>query len=794
MRSRFPLLLLALLTSMTWGPAIQAQMIDLAVGRFDPAQGEPDLPADLRVAGADLDACELFVVQARGPVTDAWRAELEAAGARIEAYLPEFAYLVRLDPQARTRVAALSGARWMGAFHPGYKVSPRIGTQVFVTPERLADPQLRLMVRLFSSCAADRELAGSWVRELGGELLDYTDDGHSRRMLARLPAEAIPSLARRPEVWWIEEQPEFRTLNNTTRWVVQSNASGWTPLWDQGLFGEDEIVTIMDSGVDYNSCWFRENGNAVPGPSHRKVINYSLFGGEAYDGCDIGHGSHVAGTICGDQSYVNPGNYNYNGMAYKAKLTVQDVGADDWTACNLGSVNVPSSLTAAFNASYGLNARVHSNSWGSTSNAYDGYSVDVDNAMWGHPDFLVCFAAGNSGPNGSTVGSPGTAKNCVTVGATQQAPNQNTIASYSSRGPASDSRYKPTVTAPGGESPNYITSVDNHTGNPPSPTCNTASDPFQGTSMATPAVAGMALNIRQYFRDGFYPLGLAGGDPVQPTGALVKAALIASTDDMATADVPNNNEGWGRIQVDRALYFDGDTREMIAEMVSPGLTTGQSWVYDFAVDEGEELCVTVVWTDYPGASGSGIALVNDLDVTVTAPGGATYRGNVFAGGYSTTGGSADRRNVEECARIASPAIGNWTLTVTGYNIPHGPQPFAVVINGGFGDWPPGGFSAIAQEERATGIGVVAASPNPAADLTRLTYRVPAGHAGPVELVVVDVAGRVVRALVSKGQRGGEYTVTWDGLDDARQPAGSGVYFARLTAGGQQATCRIVVQR
>jgi hypothetical protein len=552
---------------------------------------------------------------------------------------------------------------------------------------------------------------------------------------------------------------------------------------------------MMDTGLDYNSCWFRENGNAAPGPSHRKVIHYATYGGNAYDGCDTGHGSHVAGTVCGDQSYINPGNYNHNGMAYKAKITVQDVGTDDWTACNLGTLSVPSSLGAAFNASYGLSARVHTNSWGSTSNSYDGYSVDVDNAMWNRKDFLVCFANGNSGPGGSTVGSPATAKNCVSVGSTRQAPQQDVIAGYSSRGPTSDNRFKPTVTAPGGEDPTFITSVDNHPGNPPNPTCQTASSPFQGTSMATPAVAGSALNVRQYYADGFYPEGVVGGDPLTPSAALMKATLVSSTDDMGTSDIPNNNEGWGRILLDAALYFEGDTRELIAEDVAPGLSTGGTWVRSFSIDSaGEPLVVTLVWTDYPGTQGSGVKLVNDLDLEVVRPGGTQYLGNVFSGGFSTTGGSADRRNVEECVRVSAPTTGEWTVRVRGYNIPQGPQPFAVAINGAFLNWPPGGFSA-AGEGPTPALGArIAVSPNPAPLGTVLTYAVPAGHAGRVEVRIVDAAGRVVRQLVDKGQRGGGYHVTWDGLDDVGRVVPTGVYFAKLIAGTESATTKVVVQR
>lgn len=767
-----------------------ARTINLETYPFDPAVGTPALPADLTLAPGDDLEFGYFLVQTDGPITPEWRGALEGCGATIYGYVDQFAFLVGMNAAAQQRVRALPATAWMGPYQPAYKLSPNIGLQVFVSPDRLRDPNLTLMVRVFR----DLDGVAERIARLGGTVLDRTDDGFSRRLVVHIPREGLHAIARIPHVWWIEEKPEFRVMNNTTRWVVQSNASGSTPIWDQGIHGDGQIATLMDTGVDYNSCWFRDSGNAPPGPSHRKIIDYTTFGtGAPYDGCDTGHGSHVAGTIAGDQSFINPGNLNYNGMAYKAKLTVQDVGADDWAACNLGTVGVPGSLTAAFNASFGLGARVHSNSWGSTSNSYDSYCVDVDNAMWSHPDFLICFAAGNSGPGGSSVGSPGTAKDLVTAGASQQAPNQETVASYSSRGPSADGRLKPTVMAPGGEDPIFITSVDNNPGDPPTPTCQTASSPFQGTSMATPAIAGSALNLRQYYMDGFYPAGAAGGDPLVPSAALIKATLINSTDDMGAADIPNNNEGWGRILLDNALYFEGDTRELKVQDNRTGLNTGGIWSDDLSIDASNEpLVITLVWTDYPATSGSNAPLINDLDLLVTAPNGSQYKGNVFSGGFSTTGGSPDRKNVEEAVRIQSPAPGTWTVRVSGYNVPHAPQPFAVALNGAFANWPPG--NSAVERRPAAALPFVHAYPNPVTSILSLRYAVPAGYRGPIRLEIVDVQGRLVRSLVHKGQASGEYRVTWRTEDEWGRVVPGGVYFARFTVGSQAVRTKVVVQR
>ena len=92
--------------------------------------------------------------------------------------------------------------------------------------------------------------------------------------------------------------------------------------------------------------------------------------------------------------------------------------------------------------------------------------------------------------------------------------------------------------------------------------------------MATPATAGMASLVRQYFTDGFYPSGTAASaDAFTPSGALIKAVLIHGTQRLlravssssssatsiktfdTSAALPNSDQGYGRVQLDRSLYF-----------------------------------------------------------------------------------------------------------------------------------------------------------------------------------------------------------------------------------------------
>ncbi|HRJ50465.1 MAG TPA: S8 family serine peptidase, partial [Phycisphaerales bacterium] len=350
----------------------------------------------------------------------------------------------------------------------------------------------------------------------------------------------------------------------------------------------------------------------------------------------------------------------HDGLAFRAKLS-----------CTNLSVITSANLETNLNAAHTDGARVHTNSWGDDgTTAYTTHCRQIDNHSYLKEDSLVLFAVTNQ----SSLRTPENAKNCLGVGASNDTPNQASKCS-GGNGPTNDGRMKPEAFLPGCNT----TSANSAT------TCGVTG--MTGTSMASPAVAGAAALVRQYYTDGYYPTGAAvSGNAFLPTGALVRATLLNSCVDMTgIAGYPSNGEGWGRVLLDNALYFTGDTSKILAYDVgnANGFTTGQSQVYTFNVNSSSvPLKVTLVWTEPPAAVNANPAYINNLDLRVTAPGSVLYLGNVFTSGQSSTGGSADFRNNVEMVLRNSPTVGEYSVTVNAAFVNSAnKQGYALVVTG-----------------------------------------------------------------------------------------------------------------
>ena len=595
---------------------------------------------------------ERYVIELDGPMTPERRAALTQAGVVLGDYLPTNAFIADLSQTTPAALLQLGFVTWAGAYQAEWRMDPDIGQHSFETAERLtvaANGERLVTVYLFDGAALDVALTA--VSQVAGAEVVVVDFIGTQPLLnVRLPADSVAALAAIPSIQFVEEVPEITYRNSTDRWIVQSNITNVTPLYDNGLHGEGQIVGHIDGRVAVGHCSFYDP-NHVIGTLHRKIVAYNATQG--YDA----HGTHTACTAVGDAGTAT----DTRGVAYLGRLVHNTVPSFTETA-----------LFNRLDLHRTQGATVHTNSWGNDgTTAYDGMCRAIDNFSWQYDDNLVCFSVTNS----SSLKNPENAKNCLAVGASYDTPSQASRC-YGGVGPTSDGRRKPEIYAPGCN----ISSAYGETG------CSTTA--MSGTSMASPGIAGTGLLVRQYFTDGYYPTGSATpANAFTPSGALLKAMLLNSAVDMTgVSGYPSNAEGWGRVLADNAVYFAGDTRALIVHEVrnntAEALSTGGSAVVNFTVtDVDEQLRVTLVWHDAPAAAGATSAPVNNLDLVVTSPGAANYLGNVFSGGVSVTGGTADALNNVEQVHLNGPALGAWTVAVSAPAVNTGSQGYALVITG-----------------------------------------------------------------------------------------------------------------
>lgn len=678
--------------------------------RFDATLGVDGVPAAWR-----SDDSPYSLIAFRGPVKQAWRDAL-LREASIYDYLPYNSFIVRGD---RAALAGLEGVEFVGAYHAGYKVEPS-----------LRDAPGALRVSVFTFPDADLAAAQQAIAATGARVLDVGFvPGLEGIVKVETDADHLRALAAVDDVSWLEASVlDYSLDNEKATGLVQNGVATERVVSDQGVDGSSQVASICDTGVNTVGTGTTRtmqhdmyNDPVNPGvtfqqtnPLHRKVLLYYApveNGQTKGDFAGEGHGTHTAGTIAGDIAPFGSAQLHDSG-AYAAKLAICDV-------TNGGSFQFPLAYRVQWDPAYDVGARVNSNSWGGThTNIYTDSARQHDAYVWEHRDFTILRSAGNTGPSG-LIRPEAVAKDIITVGSSINDGSGNTenLAGGSTRGPAADGRIKPDLVAPGQCLQSANTNTNGYT-------C------LSGTSMATPTAAAAALLVRDYFAKGFYPGGAAGSGPAtSATNALVKAMLFASGDElsgtathagpyipavanaigMATSQVsntqavaaalygqvlsnspqnalstfPNGNVGWGRIRLDDALFFAGDARKLLAQDEGVALGTGDSASLTVHVaDTAQPLRVMVVWSDAAGAAGANPALVNDLDLTVTDPAGNVVRGNAFLGHDSTVGGLPDGINTAEAFALSAPAAGDYTITVTGANVPAGPQPFALVVVGG----------------------------------------------------------------------------------------------------------------
>lgn len=321
------------------------------------------------------------------------------------------------------------------------------------------------------------------------------------RLIAASAHSALPSaidaLSEHDEVAMIWYDDAVHTMLDASVPLI-----GAPQVWQAEVTGRGIKVGVVDTGIDPNHPDFAG-----------RIAQSKDFTGEG-DLDNNGHGTHVAGIIGGSGAASAT---KYRGVAPECSFYIAKVLRGN------GSGRM-SDVMAGVEWAAQQGAQVINLSLGSDGacDGSDALSVLCDAAV--AQGAVVCVAAGNAGPDPSTVGSPGCAKTVITVGATTKS---DQVANFSSRGPTSDGRIKPDVCFPGA-SIVACRASGTTMGTPIDAWYTNAS----GTSMATPHATGTCALLLQ---------AKPGLSPQQ-----IKEILMNTAKDLG---LDANTQGKGRAQV-----------------------------------------------------------------------------------------------------------------------------------------------------------------------------------------------------------------------------------------------------
>ena len=680
---------------------------------------------DLRVASAklmglkDAGRKQVRVVQFRGPVKQSWIKALKATGSEIIGYIPNNAYIIRGSDREIARAANLYGyadteraddlwpIKWMSRLQPIQKIDTAY------TEDRLAageNDSVNVEIELLDCAESDEAIAyvnkvASSVNRAPRRFLDFVV------LSVAMPVGELLNVAAFDETLFISEATEATPLDERSAQIIAGNltSDGTQPVspgyvdWlrSKGLATRpDFIIDFTDTGLDRGST---SAGLIHPGfldAEGRSRVVYNTNYARDISEDRGGHGTLVASVAVG------------LGLSEFTDATGHMFGMGVDPTIGLGASRIfdtqrrlpfQLSFTEVASTAYAAGARMSNNSWSQGGNTYDASSQEFDALardarpdLPGNQEMFFVFSAGNTGPGGN-IGSPGNAKNVITVAASENfrpegsdscdldgggaigpegANSALDILRFSSGGPTADGRAKPDICAPGTHIYGAVSRAPFFTGNGLCPGVGLYQPPGQslytwssGTSLASPHVTGAASLTRRFFT-----VNNLSGNGQPPSSAMTKAFLINSasylTGENAGGNLPSERQGWGRVNLTRA--FD-DTPRKLVDQTNTFTESGQEFVIKGSLaDRNRPLCVTLAWTDAPGSL-AGPALVNDLDLEIKVGGETIYRGNNFGGPLAISGGVADRLNNVEGITLTAGAIpegfeGNFTITVRAHNI------------------------------------------------------------------------------------------------------------------------------
>ncbi len=642
----------------------------------------------------------LRLIQFAGPVKQVWLEELQRVGLEIIAYVPNNAYLVRENTNSASRLDASIRAaqndgvafiQWQGDFKPEHKIHPALVTSMNEGGEVTVAVQFSKSID--KSDAEDVRAVKNIASSLLGDsytVLNYTNlkisvDARSLAEIAAL-SNVVNIEAWSPPVLFDERASQI-IAGELLSDGKEPRAPGYMA-WLQARGFSSRFgftVDVTDTGIDKGSILAANLHPDFKDAAGQSRIVYARDYTSELDPSDLqGHGTinlSIAGGYNISAETRDTAGYN-NGLGVAPFVGLGS--SKIFQSSGRFDLNEP--FSNLISAAYRDGARISSNSWGAANNSYTIDSQEYDSrvrdavpSQAGNQEMLICFAAGNSGPQ--RIGSPSSAKNVLSVGASENvrkggtdgcgtrdedADNVQEIALFSSRGPLDDGRIKPDICAPGTHITGAASQSPDFEG---TGICGSADDFYfpvgqklytwsSGTSHSTPLVAGAAALVRQFLLN----------RSEEPNAALIKAMLVNTTSYMtgasANGDLPHAGQGWGLLNLGR--LFD-NTPKILVNQNQTFSESGQEYVFTGVVkDASQPFRVTVGWTDAPGFSAFA-PWINDLDLEVVIN-GQVYRGNNYVGDKSKSGGEADSKNNVESVWLPIGTVGAFSVRVRATNV------------------------------------------------------------------------------------------------------------------------------
>jgi len=256
---------------------------------------------------------------------------------------------------------------------------------------------------------------------------------------------------------------DHKPLNDESRPVIQSGSVEGGSIYQQsGITGDGQVVGLMDEGLNLDTLLLADTDSQAgsPGPTHRKIYDYSTIWGDS-ETCacpsagGFSHGTMAAQAIAGQVPSPASGTFGAQaGIAPDSKIFFQDVKIAGGMSCSdpqNSSLNLPAPLDLAFIqllsvvpvstceasgvcsldnslpcstdkdcALHDLQGVLWVGPFGSATGGYCINAGDADEHLWNVRDTMLFFPAGNSAPG---VQCPATAKNVISAGGHYQYPH-----------------------------------------------------------------------------------------------------------------------------------------------------------------------------------------------------------------------------------------------------------------------------------------------------------------------------------------------------------------------------------